>query len=216
MRILPVAALLVFLMCGSVCAQQQVPADSLDKLRGVFTIVRDNLWDHNDYYWHHGEFHRCIGAMRMITQIDPRDTEAYIDTAWLMYSDVREADEEAFLREGLANNTDVSDMYEELGTFLYLRMRFDESVTYLSGAVMTDARPVIWHQLAHAYERAGRIGDCLDTWFEVEAMEPDSNVAQMQIDRILHGGEPSREPELIVDSIAQRIKEKQAEQQLPR
>ena len=204
------ASLLLF---GPISAQQQVPQASLVKLQDIFGTVRDQLWERNDDYWHRGQFNRCIGTMRMITQLDPRDTEAYIDTAWLMYSDVREEDTEAFLREGLANNPDVPDMYQELGTFLYLRMRFDESILYLSGAVMTDAPSFVWNQLAHAYERAGRIGDCLDTWFAIEAMEPDNGVPPMQIDRILHGGEPSREPESIVRSIAERKKDKQAEQQ---
>lgn len=206
-------SLLILLLCRACIAQQQVPQASLVKLSDVFSTVRDKLWERNDDYWHHGWFNRCIGNMRMITQIDPRDTEAYIDAAWLMDSDVREEDAEAFLREGLANNPDVSDMYQELGTFLYLRMRFDESIIYLSGAVMTDAPPFVWHQLAHAYERAGRMGDCLDTWFEIEAMEPDNGVAPMQIDRILHGGEPSRAPEGVVNAIAQRKKDKQAKQQ---
>lgn len=185
----------------------------MDKLINVFSAVRDDLWDRNDHYWHRGELNRCIASMRLITQIDPHDTEAYINTAWLMYSDLREEDSEAFLREGLSNNTDVYDMYFELGTFFYLRMRFDESIIYLSGAVMHNPPPYVWHQLAHAYERAGRIGDCLDTWFILDAMEPDSGVPAMQIDRILHGGEPSRAPEGVVDSIAHRRQERQAEQQ---
>lgn len=180
----------------------------MENLQEIFSTVRDKLWESNDEYWHHGEFNRCIGAMRMVTQVDPHETEAYIDAVWLMDSDLREEDAEAFLREGLANNPNVYDMYHELGTFLYLRMRFDESILYLSGAVMTDPPPYVWHQLAHAYERAGRIGDCLETWFEIEAMEPTNGVAPMQIDRILHGEEPSRTPEGVVTGIAQRKKDR--------
>ncbi len=210
MRLASIAAVLTFLLCGSLCAQQQVPPESMDKLVEVFSIFRDELWERNDDYWHRGWFDRCIGNMRIITQLDPHDTEAYTNTAWLMSSDLREEEAEAFLREGLANNTDSSDMYFELGMFLYLRMRFDESLIYLSGAVVTGAPPFVWHQLAHAYERAGRIGDCLDTWFILEAMEPDSGVPAMQIDRILHGGEPSRAPEGIVESIAHRKQERAA------
>lgn len=205
-------ALGILLLCDALCAQQPVPQASMSNLQDVFTLVRDKLWESNDNYWHRGWFDRCIGNMRIITQIDPRDTEAYIGAAWLMDSDLRQEDAEEFLREGLANNPDVPDMYQELGTFLYLRMRFDESIVYLSGAVMTDAPPYVWHQLAHAYERAGRIGDSLDTWFLLEAMEPDNGVPPMQIDRILHGGEPSRAPENVVESIARRKKERQAEQ----
>lgn len=212
MRVVVTALVLVVIVCGAGIAQQQVPQASLVKLGDVFGTVRDQLWERNDDYWHHGQFSRCIVTMRAITQIDSHDTEAYIDAAWLMDSDVREENAEAFLRQGMANNPNTPDMYQELGMFLYLRMRFDESILYLSGAVTTDAPPFVWHQLAHAYERAGRIGDCLDTWFEAEAIDPADGVPPMQIDRILHGGGPSREPEAVTSSIAERKKEKQAEQ----
>ncbi len=204
--------MLVLMHCPFVEAQTQVPPATMERLQDTFTILRDKLWEQNEDYWHHGWFNRCIGNMRMITQIDPHDTEAYIGAAWLMDSDLRGEDSEAFLREGVANNTNADDILFELGMYLYLRMRFDESLIYLNAAVMNDAPLFVWHQLAHAYERAGRVGDCLDTWFMLEAMEPDSGVPAMQIDRILHGGDPSRAPEGVVESIAHRKQERQKRQ----
>ena len=196
------------LACGALRAQQQIPAKSFETLQSVISDVRDRLCVKNDEYWHMGEFNRCIATMRLVTQMDPHDAESYENTAWLMWSDLREADAEAFLREGLANNTNVYDLYLELGTFYYFRTRFEEAIPlYFACLTFADAPPYARHQLAHAYEHGGYIGDALETWLEAEAIEPDSEVPPMQIDRILQGGEPSQSPESMVRSIQQRLEE---------
>jgi tetratricopeptide (TPR) repeat protein len=209
MRLLITTFVLGLLLCGAACAQQQIPAESLTKLQNVFGDVRDQLWTTNDGFWHHGEFNRCIATMRLITSMDPYDTEAYEDAAWLMDSDLREEDAEAFLREGLANNPDVYDLYFELGSFCYFRKRFDEAVSLYSACMtFADAPAYYRHQLAHAYELAGATGDALETWLEAEAIDPQSPVPPMQIERIMEGGEPSQVPEMISRSIQTRKEER--------
>lgn len=213
MRIVAAILLMILAICGAASAQQQVPADSLEKLQSVLGDVRDQLWERNDVFWHHGEFNRCIAMMRMITSIDPHDTEAYEDGSWLMASDLREHDAEAYLVEGLRNNPDVYDIYFELGSFYYFRARFSEAIPlYAICMSFDDTPPFVRHQLAHAYEQYGCVGDALDTWIEAEAAEPNNPVCAMHIDRIMSGGEPSHVPQSNLRSIQHRLDERAKEQ----
>ena len=209
MRWIGVALAIGLLACGAAGAQQQIPPDSLARLQDVFGAVWENLWETSDEYWHRGEFDRCIAAGRLITQINPHDTQAYEAAAWLMDSDLREEDAEAFLREGLANNPDTYDLYFELGSFCYFRTRYEEAIPLFAACLTFADTPLfVRHMLAHAYEHAGCIGDALDTWIEAEAAEPDSAIPPMQIDRIMQGGEPSQVPENNLRSIQQRKEER--------
>jgi len=195
-------------LCSIGLCQQQVPDESFIKLQSVFTDIRDKLWESNDEYWHRGEFERCIATLRLIVQIDPHDTEAYTGAAWLMDSALRDNESEAFLLEGLSNNPDVYDIYLELGNFYYFSSRYDKAIVYYNAALTFDAPEFVRHQLAHAYEHTGCIGDSLDTWLECEAMDPNDQIPQIQIDRILQGGEMSHVPEAITRAKQERKREK--------
>lgn len=209
MRWIVMALMLNLILCGAGLAQQQIPPESLTKLQNVLGDVRDQLWTTNEEFWHHGELNRCIATLRLITAMDPHDTEAYEDAAWLMDSDLREEEAEAFLREGLANNPDVYHLYLELGTFCYSRKRFDEAIDlYTSCMTFADTPDYVRHQLAHAYELGGATGDALETWIGAEALEPESAVPAMQIDRIMEGGEPSHGPDMMMRSLQERREER--------
>ncbi len=122
---------------------------------------------------------------------------------------MREEDSEAILREGLAYNLDSYDLYLELGTFCYFRMRYNEAIALLTACVtFPDAPAYSRNQLAHAFEKNGQIGDALDIWTQIEAIDPDDAVAQLQIDRIMQGGEPSQVPEMISNSIETRKRDR--------
>lgn len=214
MRWIAMVLMLSLVLYGTALAQQQVPQDSLEKLQSVFGDVRDQLWTRNDDFWHHGEFNRCIAMMRVITSMDPYDTEAYEDGAWLMDSDLRESDAEAYLIEGLGNNRDVYDLYFELGSFYYFRTRYDEAIPlYATCMTFADTPLFVRHQLAHAYEHAGYISDALETWLESEAAEPDNPIPAMHIERIMQGGEPSQVPGAATRSIKHRQQERAKEQE---
>lgn len=181
----------------------------MTKLGYVFSEVNDKLWLANDGFWHDGELNRCIATLRLITRINPRETEAYENVSWLMYSDLREEDSEAFLREGLANNLDAYDLYLELGAFCYFRMRYEEAINLFAACVTFPEAPgYARNQLAHAFEKNGQIGDALDIWTQIEAIDPHDAVARLQIDRILQGGESSSVPEMISNSIETRKRDR--------
>ncbi|MCL5104848.1 MAG: hypothetical protein M1133_12145 [Armatimonadetes bacterium] len=159
-------------------------------LQETFSLVRDKLWVLNDDFWHTGQHERCIAMMRLITQIDPHDFDAYEDGAWLMESDMRDDEAEAFLLQGLRNNPDTYNMYSAMGYFCYMHNRMDESIAYYEKAVLLDAPNLTWHMLAHAYEQGGYVNESLDVWRGLEVIEPGNVVPRMQIDRILKGEPP--------------------------
>lgn len=191
--VLCAAVLAVMVMSGQVGAE--IPEDSREKLSCVFAEVRDLLWEANDYYWHRGDFERCIALLRLITEIDPRDTEAFANASWLMWNADRNSEAEAFLKIGLAQNPDVDDLYSELGFFYFRAQRYAEAVDTLRSAVKLSSHPTARHLLAHALERSGNTQEALSIWRECERLEPDSPVPKIQIELILNGEPPPALPQ---------------------
>jgi len=171
-------------------AGSSIPSDSHEKLGVVFGGVRDRLWEVNDRFWHEGDFERCIATLRLITEIDPYDTEAFSNGSWLMWNEGRNDQAEAFLLKGLTVNRNVNNLYFDLGYFYYNAERFPEAVDCLETAIAIKSEIRLWHLLAHANEHAGNPTEALNIWLLMEAYEPDPVVPRMQIDRILSGEPP--------------------------
>jgi len=125
----------------------------------MFGHVRDKLWEESVIFFHQGQYERCIAMMRLVTQIDPHDTQAYDVGEWLMQNQFRDDEAEAYLKEGLRNNLDVYDLYFSLGLLL------------LSAPALQGSHNPIWkprqlfevpffvkNMLAHTYEHAGLPG----------------------------------------------------------
>jgi len=205
---------LVIAFCAMLCptslAQPEIPPGSLEKLQDMFGLLRDRLWEIDDYFWHRGEFERCIATLRLITAMDPHDAEAYSGGAWLMQNQLRDDEAEAYLIEGVRNNPDLYDLYWELGYFYYMHERFAEAIDNLEKAVGFDVPAFVWHLLAHAHEHAGDTGAALAIWFQQEAGEPGSAVPRIQIERILSGGPAPTAPAMARRAREERLKEKSA------
>jgi len=197
-------------LCAAAWAQPEIPAESLGRLQDAFGALRDRLWEVDDYFWHHGQYERCIATLRLITAVDPWDTEAYGGGAWLMQNQLRDDEAEAYLLEGLSHNRDVYDLYWELGYFYYMHERFAEAIENLETTVGFEVPAFVWHLLAHAYEHAGDNGTALGIWYRQEAAEPGINVPQMQIERILSGGPAPTAPAMARHAREERLKEKSA------
>ena len=203
---------IILTICSCASAEQQIPPDSFATLQETFTTMRDRLWETSEDFWHNGEYDRCIAAMRLITEIDPYDTQAYDDAAWLMESDLRDDEAEAFLLKGLRNNPDTSDLYFSLGRFYYLHQRFNEAVNYYETATSFEVPEFVWHSLAHAYEHAGLTTDALDIWIQREAVDPADPVPWNQITRIMQGEPASDVPGFISRAREQRRAEEKSPQ----
>jgi tetratricopeptide (TPR) repeat protein len=192
--ILRVVLLTVLFMASSAAFAADIPLGSWDKLADIFASVRDGLWHANDHYWHEGDYERCIATLKLITQVDPHDTEAWSDGSWLMWNQNRIDEAEAFLIEGIALNRDVDDLYFDLGLFYYNAKRFPEAINQFETALAISPDWRTWHMLAHAYEHAGIKSEALNIWLMMEPFEPDSPVPGMQIDRIMAGLAPGEAP----------------------
>lgn len=190
-------------------AQSEPPQESIERVQEMYARLHQNLWEVDDYFWHQGEYERCIATLRLITTFDPWDTEAYSGGAWLMQNQLRDDEAEAYLLEGLASNHDSFSLYFELGYFYYMRSRFAEAIANLENAVAFDETPqFVWNLLAHSYEHAGRTSEALNIWAAVESLDPTHVVPQNQIERILEGGPPSEGPESARRSREQRMRDK--------
>lgn len=211
MRYLVLIAIVFFattnLSAGSALCSE---TESLANINETFRLACDYLWQLDDYYWHKGQYERCIAILRLITQLDPHDTDAYGSGAWLMQNQLRDEEAELFLLEGLRNNQDVYDIYFELGFFYYLHERFEEAIRYLEDAVRFNPPARVYHLLAHCYEHTGDIAQAINVWAFCESAEPENLVPYIQIERILRGGQPSQGPALARQSREERMRERVA------
>lgn len=186
--------ILLVMSISSANAQQQIPAGSLDKIQNVLADLCDYMWVANDEYFHSGDFDRCIITLRLITEINPHDTEAYSNGAWMMQNQNRDNDAELFLLEGIRNNPESAEMYYEIGFYYYMHFRFSDAVRYLEIAVTYDIHWRAWHLLAHAYELAGDSSSAFAIWLRMESLYPNGAVPKIQINRMLEGGKPAGIP----------------------
>jgi len=208
MKKLALVALVAVVLCGPAYAQNDynIPQASYDKLAKVFTRVRDNLWNCIDTYWHRGEYERDIAVLRVIVEVDPSDTQAYDDGAWLMRNQLRDDESEAFLLRGLNANPDVYNLYSALGYFYYEQEKPVESAICYERAIDLGAPEITWHSLAHSYEQAGYFYEAANIWLRLQYTEADSPVPRMQADRMLSGGRPSDIPGFMTRSMRERKK----------
>lgn len=208
MKKLVLTALVIVVLCTPVCAQNDynMPQASYDKLAGIFARVTDNLWGAIDIYWHRGEHERDIAIFRVIVEIDPRNTQAYDDGAWLMRNQLRDEESEAFLVRGLRANQDVYDLYSALGYYYYEHQRPVESVICYEHAIDLDASPMTWHMLAHSYEDAGYFYEAANIWLQLQYTEADSPVPHNQARRMLSGGPAPDVPGFMMRAMQERKK----------
>ncbi len=182
-----ICCLALLAITGGAEAQQPIPARSLDAMQQTLGDVRDRLYEANDAFWHRGQYERCIATLRLITEMDPQDTEAFDNAAWLMENQLRDDECEAFRLKGIRMNPDEPDLYFSLGYFYYMRERYPEAISYMERAVSLGSPLITRHMLAHAYESANDTYDALAEWLQIEDLEPGDLVPTNQIDRILQG-----------------------------
>jgi tetratricopeptide (TPR) repeat protein len=166
---------------------QSIPQDSRNMLEDVLTRTRDLLWEKTDEFWHEGYLARCAAMCRLLTEFDPTDIEAYSNGAWLMSSLDREDEALAYLEQGLSFNLDRYDMYSELGQFYFRRKNYEKAVEYYEKAVkFSDCPIVIWHQLAHSYERSGDIPEAIKIWEHIMTLDPkdEDTVIERNLNRL--------------------------------
>lgn len=173
LRYIPLGVMLLVATASSAEAASG-PKSSPAQVDGIVSAVVTQLWNHNDVYWHQGDYPRIIAMDRIITQADPHFIDCYNTGAWLMWSDGHNSDAEAFYQQAVANNPHASAAYYDYGMFLYNHLKqYDKAVRlYTRDTQHADAGILDWRMLAHSYERAGKWQDAVNTWREIQKRWP--------------------------------------------
>lgn len=137
---------------------------------GFKGVAADILWIKIEELWHGGKWFEIMPLLRAITWMQPHFIEAWELGGWHLadnlYAYAREmTDKERyieegirFLKEGIAKNRDVYNLYFELGWIYYSKLnKYDEGVKYFKSATRYKHPSHIDRLIAHAYRKAGNI-----------------------------------------------------------
>ncbi len=153
---------------------------TLGALTGFRQVIAGILWVRSDAFFHEGNYDAILPLIRLITWLDPNWLDPYATGAWHLTYNFTDTDQRsdrrylpagvALLDEGIANNPAIYDMYKEAGWLNFDKIKdYDEAVKYYERGREADPNydtTQIGHQLAHSYERAGRLDDAEKAWEE--------------------------------------------------
>lgn len=170
----------------------QLPAQFLvATMTGFREVIAGALWIRADTFFHQGQYQAIIPIVRMVTWLDPHNIDVYTTGAWHMdynFVDQGEMSDKryipasiALLKEGIANNPNVWDLYFELGWTHYNKklMDYQKGLEYIKKACEHEGYDVntgrviprpsfVDNMLAHQYEKVGDYKNAINAWFESE------------------------------------------------
>jgi len=104
---------------------------ALGAMTGFREAIAGLLWVRVDQFFHEGDYGAITPLIRIITWLDPHNTDVYQTGAWHMdynFTDESQRSDRryiplaiALMREGIANNPDNPDMYADLAFTHYFR-----------------------------------------------------------------------------------------------
>jgi len=173
----------------------QPPPQSIAKIQNILAAAADKLWEHSDEFFHEGYYKRSIAVLRLITEIDPTDVQAYAVASWLLDSSGYEKEGIALLELGLARNPSRYDLYAELGDRYDHMEDYAKAAEYYEKALEFFQCPVIYlHSLAHAYEKSGQLEKSLNIWQRAAQAEPNNPVVKNNLERVKSKLEAIKDP----------------------
>jgi len=155
---------------------------------GFRQVIAGALWIRADDFFHRGQYQAIVPIVRIVTWLDPHNIDVFTTGAWhLDYNFVDEANSLsdkryipaaiALMKEGIANNPTIWDLYFELGWTHYSRKLLDDAkaTEYIAKACkygsldantgQKQPRPeFVDRMLAHSYEKLGRLDDAIKQW----------------------------------------------------
>ncbi|HZO87373.1 MAG TPA: tetratricopeptide repeat protein [Chthonomonadaceae bacterium] len=142
-----------------------------------------NLWLETDAHMHEGEYNHIINLSRIIVQGDPQNLQAYENSAWLLWSTLRNDEAIAFLKQGIQANPNTYYLYDELA-FHYLDHLKDpaSALPYYEQAVRFPCPFFTWNNLARCYEKTNQWEKAVQTW-ERAAQIKNNPVASLHLKR---------------------------------
>lgn len=150
------------------------------------------LWVRCDEFFDSGDYDAILPLVRVITYLDPHDTNVYITGAWHMsynFTDSQERSDrryiypsQALLEEGIKNNEYTPDVKFEKGWECFDKIKnFPQAAEGFEEAIATKplqgseyypygAPLKTYHILAHTYEKEGRIPEAIAEWRQALAI----------------------------------------------
>jgi hypothetical protein len=104
---------------------------ALGAMTGFREAVAGLLWVRTDEFFHNGDYEAITPMIRIITWLDPHQTDVYQTGAWHMDYNFTDASQRsdrryiplslALMREGIQNNDNIPDLYSDLAFTHYFR-----------------------------------------------------------------------------------------------
>jgi hypothetical protein len=174
---------------------------------GLRKVAANFLWLQVDSFWHSGQMHRMVPAMRACVALDPNFIDAYLVGAWhLAYNltarlpDTPEPQKEFhprykvrvgpkeewyyvaadFLKDGIKKNPRTYQLYFDLGYAIYENKLYDHpnAVRYLTEARRYKHDQWVPRMLYYAMWRNGQYDDAIEGWIDYLSRDPDNITAQ--------------------------------------
>ncbi|MBU4377221.1 MAG: tetratricopeptide repeat protein [Candidatus Omnitrophica bacterium] len=146
---------------------------------GFRGLAVDLLWLKLDELWHEGKWFDIIPILRSITWMQPHFLEAWELGAWhLAYNCYAYAESAGiaekdmyidegirFLKEGIARNRNVYDLWFNLGWIYYHKLKnYEEGIRHFRAAIRYKHPSYIDRLIAHAYRKEGDIESEYKEW----------------------------------------------------
>lgn len=159
------------------------PVPQQDLAEAILADALHHIWEQADVHWHEGEWNHTINLYRIVVQGDPKNTEAYDNSAWLLWSSDRSEEAIAFLKQGLKANPNTWTVYDDMGNHYWVRMRDPKSaIPYYEQAVKLKATWITWNMLARCYERTNQWEKAVKAW-ETAVKFTDNVTGPRQLER---------------------------------
>src|SRR5579883_1826866 len=170
---------------------KQLPIEfALGAIIGFREAVAGLLWVRTDEFFDEGNYDAIVPMVRIITWLDPHNLDVYQTGAWHLdynFTDSEQRSDRRYIpfalslmKEGIANNPTITDLYADLAFTHYTRKIEDYPSAvewYTKAQNLTRKDPVtgqitsvpwdptiIGHGLAHAYEAEGDYQDSIAEW----------------------------------------------------
>jgi tetratricopeptide (TPR) repeat protein len=183
----------VILCCGALAWAGARPKEELKPIAAAEAERRTNetrdavidlLAEGIDAHWHVGEWEACLRLLRQSIELDAHFVDAYTDLAWTLSNLNRDAEAVAVYQEGIEQNPDAADIYQQFGLFYHRRHKYNEAVEQFRKAIEKGAPRAWQHMLPSTLELAGRKREALAEWRALLKRFPGDEVAKRRLARL--------------------------------
>jgi tetratricopeptide (TPR) repeat protein len=175
---------LVLGIASALGAVSDAPPQSQELEGEAAALAVSMLWTISDEYFHAGEYQQTIDVDLMVAVLEPTDTDAYANSAWLYESTDREEKALELLRLGVERSPLRFESHHELGMWYYNHGEYDKAAAEFERARRLPCPAYVLHMLAHAYEKQGKLSECIAAWECALRRDPNDAPAKTNLERV--------------------------------